>query len=325
MWMPTALIIGVSGQDGSYLAKKLVDRGYSVVGTSRDHVLTNFRGLDVLGVRTNVTLETLAPSDFRSLYRILRNYEPDEIYNLAGQSSVGRSFEQPFETYESIAIATINILECLRVMDRVVSFYNAASCESFGNIEGAATEATPFHPRSPYATAKAAAFWQVANYREAYGMRACSGILFNHESPLRSERFVTRKIIDAAIRIAAGSDERLTLGNLHIERDWGWAPDYVDAMWRMLQQDKLDDYIICTGRSSTLCDFLTLAFDRFGLDWRRHVTIDENLYRPTDVARSVGDPTKAARDIGWSSDVALAQIVDRMIAGSPSSDGTPKS
>ena len=233
-----ALISGISGQDGAYLAKLLLGKGYQVFGTARDAQMASFRNLETLGIRQQVTLLSMALNDFRSVLQTLSKAKPDEVYNLAGQSSVGLSFEQPVETLESISIGTLNLLEAIRFLQQPIRLYSAGSSECFGDTGGApADETTSFHPRSPYAVAKSAAHWEVANYREAYSLFACTGILFNHESPLRPERFVTRKIISAACRIAAGSGEKLQLGNISIARDWGLASEYVDAMWRMLQQD----------------------------------------------------------------------------------------
>ena len=226
-----ALIFGISGQDGAYLAQLLLARNYIVHGTSRDHEASSFDNLNKLGILDQVHLHSVSLIDFRSVIRVLDRVVPDEIYNLAGQSSVGMSFTMPMETFESISIGTLNILECIRFLKRPMKLFNAASSECFGNTSEPANEETPFHPRSPYATAKAAAFWTIRNYREAYGMHACSGVLFNHESPLRLHRFVTRKIIASAVRIARGSPERLTLGDLSIRRDWGWAPEYAEGMW----------------------------------------------------------------------------------------------
>ena len=230
-----ALIFGVSGQDGAYLAKLLLSKGYTVCGTSRDAQISSFRNLEYLEIRDRVQLESTALNDFRSVLQVLFKTRPDEVYNLAGQTSVGLSFEQPVETLESIAVGTLNILEAIRFIGEPIKFYNAASSEVFGDINGAAAdESTAFSPRSPYAVAKATAFWEVANYREAYGLFACSGILFNHDSPLRPERFVTQKAISSACRIAAGKQDKLYLGNIDIQRDWGWAEDYVVAMYLML-------------------------------------------------------------------------------------------
>lgn len=258
----------------------------------------------------------MAVTDFRSVLQVIRKTMPDEIYNLAGQTSVGLSFQQPVETLESIVIGTLHLLEAIRFVERPIRFYNAGSSECFGDTGGAAaTESTPFRPRSPYAVAKAAAFWEVGNYREAYGLHACSGILYNHESPLRPQRFVTRKIVAAACRIADGSDEILLLGNLEIQRDWGWAPEYVEAMHLMLQQDTPRDYVIATGELNSLADFVELAFREVGLDWRDHVQSDASLIRPTDLARGLGDPSLAARELGWSAKYRMKDVVRMMVEG----------
>ena len=309
-----ALICGVSGQDGAYLSRLLLEKGYEVSGTSRDAQISSFNNLHKLGIRNRIRLESMAPTDFRSVVQILRKIAPDEIYNLSGQSSVGLSFQQPVETLESIALGTLNLLEAIRFVERPIRFYNAGSGECFGDTGGVASdENTPFRPRSPYAVAKAAAFWEVANYREAYGLYACSGILYNHESPLRPERFVTRKIVAAAARIANGSNEKLRLGNTHIERDWGWAPEYVEAMWMMLQQDKPDDYVIATGELNPLSRFVELAFKEAGLDWQDHVEADPAFMRPTDIARGFGNPSKAKKKLGWSAKNRMADVVRMMM------------
>lgn len=312
--MKTALICGVSGQDGAYLAKLLLSKGYTVYGTSRDAQISSFANLKRLGIYDQLHLMSVALTDFRSVLQALSKVKPDEIYNLAGQSSVGLSFEQPVETLDSIAIGTLNLLEVIRFLGYSTKFYNAGSSECFGDIgDQAADEMTPFHPRSPYAVAKATAFWEVANYREAYGLFACSGILFNHESPLRPERFVTKKIVAAACRIAAGSHETLRLGNMSIQRDWGWAPDYVEAMYRMLQQEQPDDYVIATGQTSSLEEFVAIAFSEVGLDWRQHVVSDVNLYRPTDLAVSRGNPSKAREKLGWQASYTMSSVVRMMV------------
>jgi len=309
-----ALICGISGQDGAYLARFLLEKGYEVVGSSRDAQISSFSNLVRLGIRDNVRLESMALNDFRSVLQVVSRTQPDEIYNLAGQSSVGLSFDQPVETLESILSATINLMEVIRFLDRPIRFYNAGSGECFGDtLKEAAHEETPFRPRSPYAVAKAAAFWQVSNYREAYGLFACTGILFNHESPLRPERFVTRKIIASACRIACGSRERLHLGNTTIQRDWGWAPEYVEAMWRMLLRENGDDFVIATGKSHSLAEFADLAFRHFGLDWQDHTDIDPLIFRPTDIPYGCGDPRKALRLMGWKAETDLADVVLQMI------------
>ncbi len=310
----TALICGVGGQDGAYLARLLLDKGYQVWGTSRDAQMATFNNLRALGVMEQVTLLSMAPNDFRSALSALTRSDPDEVFYLAGQSSVGLSFEQPTETLESISLGTLNLLEGMRFLGKPIRFYHASSSESFGDLNQlAATESTPFRPRSPYAVAKASAHWLVANYREAYGLFACNGILFNHESPLRPERFVTRKIISAARRIAEGSTERLALGRLDIVRDWGWAPEYVDAMWRMMQQDEPNDYIIATGEANSLQEFVAESFAIVGLDWREHVDSDPTLFRPTDLAWSQGNPEKAARELGWRAGTQMKGVVARMM------------
>jgi GDPmannose 4,6-dehydratase len=228
---------------------------------------------------------------------------------------VGLSFEQPVETMESVSIATLNLLEAIRFLKRPIRFYNAGSGESFGDTGGKpASEETPFRPRSPYAVAKAAAHFEVVNYREAYGLFACNGILFNHESPLRPERFVTRKVVSAACRIAAGRPERLKLGNLSVQRDWGWAPEYVEAMWRILQEDRSDDYVIATGQTHSLEAFVGEAFAAVGLAWKEHVETDESLLRPSDIAVGRADPAKAARVLGWKAKAGMAETVRRMVA-----------
>jgi GDPmannose 4,6-dehydratase len=309
-----ALIFGISGQDGAYLAKLLLSKNYTVYGTSRDAQVSSFRNLDYLGIRDQVNLESAALNDFRSVLQVLFKTRPNEIYNLAGQTSVGLSFEQPVETLESIAIGTLNILEAIRFTGEPIKFYNAASSEIFGDISGAAAnESTPLLPRSPYAVAKATAFWEVANYREAYGLFACSGILFNHDSPLRPERFVTQKIIASACSIAAGKQDKLYLGNINIQRDWGWAEDYVEAMYLMLQQDISDDYVIATGESHTLAEFIKIAFDLVGLDWHDYVVSDEGLCRPTDITISRGNPRKAKEHFGWEAKHKINDIIRLMM------------
>ncbi|WP_208099113.1 GDP-mannose 4,6-dehydratase [Nostoc sp. 106C] len=312
--MKKALICGISGQDGAYLAQLLLNQGYSVCGTSRDAQISSFQNLLHLGIRDQVKLESMALTDFRSVLQVLTKIQPDEIYNLAGQSSVGLSFGQPVETLESIATGTLNLLEAVRFLGAPIKVYNAGSSECFGDTgETAADETTPFRPRSPYAVAKATAFWEVANYREAYGLFACSGILFNHESPLRPERFVTQKIIAGVCRIAQGSTENVYLGNMQIQRDWGWAPEYVEAMYLMLQQEQPDDYVIATGESSSLEDFVAAAFASVDLDWRKHVVIDSSLLRPTDLAVGRGNPAKAKNKLGWQAKYKTKDVVQMMV------------
>ena len=310
----TALICGISGQDGAYLASLLLERGYRVAGTSRDAQMSTFDNLTRLGIRERVELTSMAINDFRSVLQALARFEPDEVYNLGGQSSVGLSFEQPVETLESISVGTLNLLEGIRFLNRGIRLYNAGSSECFGDTGGTpANEQPPFRPRSPYAVAKAAAYWEVANYREAYGLFACSGILFNHESPLRPERFVTQKIVRAACRIAAGSNERLQLGNLEIQRDWGWAPEYVEAMWRMMQQPAPEDLVIATGETHSLAAFVDAAFSTLGLAAQDHVETNPALMRPTDLRVSRADPAHAEARVGWRARTRMREVVRNMV------------
>lgn len=303
-----ALICGVNGQDGSYLARLLLDKGYEVWGTSRDIQTSSLSNLGALSIEGQINLVSMAPNDFRSVLTAVDQSDPEEIYYLCGQSSVGLSFEQPAETLESIVTGVLNLLEVIRLRKKSVRFYNAGSSECFGDTGNTpADENTPFKPRSPYAVAKASAHWLVNNYRESYGLHVSTGILFNHESPLRPRRFVTQKIIQSAKRIAAGSGERLVLGRLDIKRDWGWAPEYVDAMWRMLQLEIPQDLVIATGQTHSLEEFVAAAFALHGLEWRNHVDLSEEFFRPTDILYSGGDATRAATLLGW---VALYDMHD---------------
>lgn len=309
-----ALILGVSGQDGALLARLLADKGYQVHGTSRDAQVASFHNLDLVGVRDRISLHSAVTTDFRSVLQVLSRVEPAEVYLLAGQSSVGLSFEQPAETLESIAMGALNLLEAIRFLGIDTRLYNSGSGECFGELSRPADEGTAFRPRSPYAVAKASAHWAVANYREAYGLFACTGIVFNHESPLRPARFVTRKVVASACRIAAGSTEKLKLGNLDVERDWGWAPDYVRAMWLMLQQASAGDYVIASGTAHSLRRFVEMVFAQLGLDWSAHVVIDDGLRRPSDIAHSIGNPGKAAAELGWRAVLGLEEVIRLMIA-----------
>lgn len=311
----TALICGISGQDGAYLAEYLLSLGYRVWGTSRDAQVSALGNLTRLGLRDRLSVISMALNDFRSVLQAIHKTQPDEIYNLAGQTSVGLSFEQPVESIESITLGTLNLLEAIRFTGSHIKLYNAGSTECFGNTDGEpAEETTPFRPRSPYAVAKAAAFWEVANYREAYGLFAGSGLLSNHDSPLRPRRFVTQKIITTACEIAAGRQEKLRLGNLSIARDWGWAPDYVRTMHQMLQQDEPDDFIIATGETHSLEAFVATAFKEVGLDWREWVEADASLLRPTDIAFSSLNPEKARRQLGWQAAYRMPDVVRFMVA-----------
>jgi GDPmannose 4,6-dehydratase len=309
----TALILGVSGQDGSYLADLLIRRGLDVHGTSRDKDVSSFAGLKQIGIYGRVTLHSAVLSDFRSVVTVLNR--PALIFNLAAQSSVVLSFEQPVETIDSIMHGTINVMEAMRFLALDAKFYNAASSECFGNTgrEQPADETTMFSPRSPYAVGKAASFWAVANYREAYGLFVCNGLLFNHESPLRPARYVTQKIVRRAVEIAAGRASSIELGMLNIARDWGWAPEYVDAMARMLDLDTPEDFVIATGETRTLEDFVATVFACLGRDWRNHVIDNPALHRPTDIMYSSGNPSKAAHLLGWKAENKMAAVVNLLV------------
>lgn len=312
--MKRALICGISGQDGAYLAKLLLDKGYEVSGSSRDAQINPFQNLFKLSIKDKVKLYSTSLTDFRSVLQTIKNSQPDEIYNLSGQTSVGLSFEQPVEAFESINVGTLNLLEAIRFYNPEIKLYNASSSECFGNTEKPANELTPFNPRSPYAAAKAAAHYIVSNYREAYNIYACSGILFNHDSPLRPERFVTQKIISSAVRISKGSTETLSLGNIEVIRDWGWAPDYVVAIYLMMHHDKPMDFVIATGESCSLKDFVIESFNQLNLDWNNHCSIDEKLIRPADLAVSKADPSKARKELKWTTTKKMKDVISAMIS-----------
>lgn len=311
---PKALICGVSGQDGAYLAELLVNKAYEVFGTSRDAEMSSFANLRQLGMLDRVHVRSMSLTDFRSVLTVLSEVQPNEIYNLAGQSSVGLSFGQPVETMESVCLGTLNLLEAVRFLGKEIKLYNASSSECFGDTSGRpADEETPFRPRSPYAVAKSAAHWAVANYRDAYGLFACNGILFNHESPLRPQRFVTKKIVNAACAIKLGQEQTLRLGNLDVCRDWGSAKEYVDAMWRMLQLDRPQDFVIATGQTNSLQGFVKAAFDAVELDWSRHVEFDNALRRPSEISFSAGDASQARRILGWQAKSQMHDVVQMMV------------
>ena len=312
--MSRALICGISGQDGSYLALFLLKKGYEICGTSRDVQTADLSNLETLGIAREIKMLSMAPNDFHSTLSAVKRSDPDEIYFLSAQSSVALSFEQPVETLESISGGTLNLLEACRFLDKDVRIYHASSSECFGDtVHIPANEETPFRPRSPYAVAKASAHWLVGNYRDAYSIYACNGILFNHESPLRPARYVTRKITSTAARIACGSNEKLRLGRLNIVRDWGWAPEYVEAMWLMLQQQHPDDYIVATGKSHSLQEFIAKAFASLGMNWMDHVESQPDLYRPSDVTISRADPQRAFDKLGWEASIDMDGVLERML------------
>lgn len=317
--MKRALICGISGQDGCYLAKLLLDRGYEVSGSSRDAQMNPFTNPIKLGIKEKIKFYSTSLTDFRSVLQTIKNTEPEEIYNLSGQTSVGLSFEQPVEAFESINVGTLNLLEAIRFYNPRIKLYNASSSECFGNTFEPATELTPFNPRSPYAAAKAAAHYIVSNYREAYNIFACSGILFNHDSPLRPERFVTQKIVSSAVRISNGSKEILSLGNIGVIRDWGWAPEYVDAIYQMMHQSRPEDFVIATGESYSLKDFVKETFNQLGLDWEKYCKIDEELIRPADLAVSKADPSKARQILKWNAHKKMKEVIAEMITSKANS------
>lgn len=310
----TALIIGVTGQDGAYLSRLLLEKGYRVAGTSRDADSANVANLERLGVLDDIRLISASLRDFQSVHHALNLIRPDEIYHLAGQSSVNLSFQQPEEALASVALGTLHILEGMRELGPRARLFHAASSECFGDTGGVAVdESAPFRPKSPYAIAKSAAFWEVAAYREAYDLFACSGLCFNHESPLRPVHFVTRKVTRGALRIAANPGEKLRLGDLSIRRDWGWAPEYVEAMWLMLQQKAPEDVVIATGETNSLEAFVAAAFECVGLDWRDHVETDPEFYRPAEIGWSGANPEKAQRALGWQAKTRMREVATRMV------------
>jgi len=320
----TAMICGIGGQDGSYLAAHLLQLGYTVIGTSRDAQANRFDGLNRLGIRDRVAVESMSLVDFRSTMQAISRCDPDEIYNLAGQTSVIASFDQPVETFESIVVGTVNLLEAIRMLSKPIRLYNAGSSEMFGTIgDQPASEQSVLRPRSPYGIAKATSFWQIAQYRDAYGIGAATGILFNHESPLRPERFATQKIVAGACRIAAGEQENLLLGDLSVQRDWGWAPEYVVAMHAMLQMNAPEDFVIATGYTSSLEDFVSEVFCALGIDWRTRVVRDPKLMRPSENHCGRADTTHATERLGWTARYKMPDVARMMVEARLAQSATP--
>jgi GDPmannose 4,6-dehydratase len=308
----TALITGITGQDGSYLADCLLAKGYRVVGMVRRASTENFERIEHL--RGQVEIRQADLLDQLSLINLLREVRPREVYNLAAQSFVPTSWEQPVLTGEFTALGVTRMLDAVRLVDREIRFYQASSSEMFGKAqEVPQTERTPFYPRSPYGVAKVYGHWITVNYRESYGIFACSGILFNHTSPRRGKEFVTRKVTDGVARIKAGGAQQLPLGNLDARRDWGYAGDYVEAMWRMLQQPTPDDYVIATGETHSVQELCEIAFARAGLRWQDHVSVDPKLVRPAEVDLLQGDAAKAKRVLGWQPRVSFRQLIEMMV------------
>jgi GDPmannose 4,6-dehydratase len=317
--MPKAFITGITGQDGSYLAELLLEKGYEVYGLIRRSSSFNTNRINHLyqdphapDVKLHLIYGDL--SDGGNLSAILNDVKPDEVYNLGAQSHVRVSFDQPIYTVDVNALGTTRLLEAIRMVDKTIRYYQASSSEMYGAVsEIPQNEHTPFHPRSPYGCSKVYGFWQTVNYREAYGMFTCNGILFNHESPRRGETFVTRKITRAATRIKCGLQGKLYLGNLDTKRDWGFAGDYVEAMWRMIQQDRPDDYVIATGETHSICEFLDEAFGCLDIEWEPYVEIDPRYYRPAEVDVLVGNAAKAKKVLGWEPGVTFQKLVRMMI------------
>lgn len=310
--MKRALITGITGQDGSYLADFLLSKGYEVYGMIRRASTENFERISHIKDKINLVQADLL--DQLSIVNIIKDIQPQEVYNLASQSFVPTSFEQPMLTGEFTALGVTRMLEAIRLVDRKIKFYQASSSEMFGKaVETPQKETTPFHPRSPYGVAKVYGHWITINYRESYDIFAVSGILFNHESPRRGKEFVTRKITDSAARIKLGLKDKLYLGNLDAQRDWGFAGDYVEAMWLILQAERPHDYVIATGRTHTVRRFAELAFAHIDLDWQEHVVIDKKLYRPAEVNTLCGDPTKARMELEWQPKVSFEDLVAMMV------------
>lgn len=312
--MKAALITGITGQDGAYLSKLLISKGYKVYGLLARRSTSTLWRLEYLDVINQVELIEGDLTDVSSLIRAINKSQPSEIYNLGAQSFVGTSWEQPILTAEVTGIGVVNLLEAIRLTNSQIRFYQASTSEMFGLIqESFQSEKTPFYPRSPYGVAKLYGHWITVNYRESFNMFTCSGILFNHESPLRGIEFVTRKVTDAVARIKLGRQKELRLGNIDAKRDWGFAGDYVKAMWLMLQQETPDDFVIATGKTTTVRDMCKIAFDYVDLSYEEYVTIDPKFYRPAEVDVLLGNPEKANRQLGWEPETSLEELIQMMV------------
>lgn len=311
--MKTALITGVSGQGGAYLSSLLLEKGYRILGTSRDARYTDRHGLELLGISDDVEIFSLKLEQFAQTLDFVDEHRPDEIYHLASPSSVARSFQEPVETISSIVLGTVNLLESVHRTDPNIRFFNAASSEMFGECDVPITEKSVLRPKSPYAVGKSSAFLSAQNYKDAYDLFACSGIFTNFESPLRPLNYVTKKIVSGVCRIVEGDLDKLRLGNIHVQRDWGWAPEYMEAAWRMLQMDSPDDLVIGTGECNSLEDVLRFAFDEVELNYLDYIQPDGSLFRPLEIQKSVGDPSYAQEKIGWSAKTKLKDIVRQMV------------
>ncbi|KQV95934.1 GDP-mannose 4,6-dehydratase [Rhizobacter sp. Root1221] len=310
----SAFITGITGQDGAYLAQLLLSKGYKVSGLLARRSSDTLWRLRHLGIGNDVQLVDGDITDLSSLIRIIEQSKADEIYNLAAQSFVGTSWSQPLLTGNVTGLGAVNVLEAMRIVNPTARFYQASTSEMFGLIQEAVqSEQTPFYPRSPYGAAKLYAHWMTVNYRESFGLHTSSGILFNHESPLRGIEFVTRKVTDAAARIKLGLQTELRLGNIDVKRDWGFAGDYVEAMWLMLQQERGDDFVIATGKTTTVREMCRIAFDHLGLDADKHVVIDSALFRPAEVDVLLGNPGKAQQKLGWQARTSLQTLITTMV------------
>ena len=310
----SALITGITGQDGAYLAQLLLAKGYKVFGLMARRSTDTLWRLRYLGIDTQVQLIEGDLTDLASVIRAMEKSKATEVYNLGAQSFVGTSWDQPILTTQVTGVGALNVLEAIRLVNKEARFYQASTSEMYGLIqEPKQSETTPFYPRSPYAAAKLYAHWMTVNYRESFGLHASSGILFNHESPLRGIEFVTRKVTDAVARIKLGQQKELRLGNIDAKRDWGYAADYVQAMWLMLQQDKPDDFVIATGTTTTVRDMCRIAFEHVGLNYEQHVVIDPQFYRPAEVEILLGDPSKAEKKLGWKPATNLETLIRMMV------------
>src|SRR5579875_541941 len=308
--MKTALITGITGQDGAYLAKLLVEKGYVVVGTTRSYTTSSYNNLKYLGIADYVSIVETDLTDVFSIFKLLNKYNFDEVYNLAAQSSVGLSFEQPIGTIQFNITSVLNLLEAIRVVNNKIRFYQASSSEMYGRVASLPiTEQTPLHPLSPYAISKATSYWTVINYRESYGLFACNGILFNHESYLRSNNFFIKKIIRESLAISRGKQDGLKVGNINIKRDFGYTPEYVKAMWMLMQHSTPEDITICSGSSIFLKDIIEYIFDKLNID-NSKLILEESLFRPVDIEDMYGDNSKAKNIIGWSYDLNFYQVLD---------------
>lgn len=311
--MKTAIVTGITGQDGAYLACLLISHNYKVVGILRSYNNANIDKLKYLAIEKKVVLEECDLSDIPSIIKILKKYKPDELYNLAAQSSVGLSFEQPIGTIQFNTLSVLNLLESIRIVDKDIRFYQASSSEMYGKVlHLPVTEYTPMHPLSPYAISKASAYWTVVNYRESYGLFSCNGVLFNHESFLRSNNFFIKKVVRESILISIGLQDELRVGNIEIKRDFGYAPDYVKAMWLMLQQSKPEDFLICSGESVSLRDIIMYVFEKLAIA-KDKLIVDKDLYRPTDIEDIYGYNQKAKKVLGWNYNLSFFEVLDILI------------